>query len=61
LGVASRDEGSDTEFAVKFAWFDRHGHVARGGEVPLSVVAHMLEVAISEGGVRLGPAAPTTA
>jgi hypothetical protein len=61
LGIASWDDGSGTELAMKFAWFDRNGHVARGGGVPLSVVPQMLEVAISEGGLRLGPAAPTTA
>jgi hypothetical protein len=55
LGVASWDDGSNTEKSVKYTWFDRNGKVARGGEVPVAALPQMLEFAIRHGYLLLSP------
>lgn len=47
--------------AMKFAWRDKRGHVARGGEIPMEALPQMLEFAIREGGLRIGPVQPRAA
>jgi hypothetical protein len=46
LGIASWDDGDKTEFSVKYAWKDKNGKVARGGEFPVEVLPQALEFAI---------------
>lgn len=41
------------ETSVKFAWPDRNGKAARGGEVPPSVLPQLLDVAIRENLLRI--------
>ena len=38
LGVASWAKGDKTEKSVKFAWLDKNGKVARGGEFPVKAL-----------------------
>ena len=38
LGVASWDDGNRTAMSVKFAWFDKNGRAARGGEFPVEAL-----------------------
>lgn len=47
--------GSD-DMSAKFRWFDANGNPARGGEVPLSALPQMLEVAVKSGYVSLAEA-----
>lgn len=51
IGVASWDEvakgGSGKQLALKYAWRDKNGRVARGGEVPISVLPQCIEFAIA--------------
>jgi hypothetical protein len=55
IGVASWDEiakgGSGEQLALKYAWPDKNGRVARGGEVPLSVLPQCVEFAIATAAV----------
>jgi hypothetical protein len=53
LGVASWAKGDDSEKSVKFAWLDKNGKVARGGEFPVKALKQALEFAIRKGYVRL--------
>ena len=53
LGTASWDDGSGTAKSVKYAWFDKNGKVARGGEFPVEVLPQALDFAIRKGYVRL--------
>lgn len=51
IGVASWDEiakgGSGEHLALKYAWRDKNGRVARGGEVPMSVLPQCIEFAVA--------------
>ncbi len=49
LGVASWDDGSRTAMSVKFAWFDKTGKAARGGEIPVEALPQLLTFAIRKG------------
>ena len=53
LGIASWDDGSGTARSVKYAWFDKNGKVARGGELPVEALPQALEFAIRNGYLRL--------
>ena len=53
LGIASWDDGSGTARSVKFAWFDKNGKTARGGEFPVEALPQALEFAIRNGYIRL--------
>jgi len=53
LGIASWDDGKGTARSVKFAWFDKNGKVARGGEFPVEALPQALEFAIRNGYLRL--------
>lgn len=53
LGVASWAKGDKTAKSVKFAWLDKNGKVARGGEFPVEALAQALEFAIRKRYVRL--------
>jgi hypothetical protein len=53
LGIASWDDGDGTARSVKFAWFDKNGKVARGGEFPVDALPQVLEFAIRNGYLRL--------
>jgi hypothetical protein len=46
--------------SVKYGWYDKRGRISRGGEVPIEALPQMLEVAIREGGFKLGRLSPTT-
>jgi len=46
LGIASWDEGDESEKSVKYAWKNKNGHVARGGEIPVEVLPQALKFAI---------------
>jgi hypothetical protein len=48
---AGQSSWGDDDRSIKFAWFDKHGRVCRGGEVPAESVLQMLEVAIKQGDV----------
>ena len=52
LGIASWDDGDGTEKSAKYAWKDKNGHVARGGEVPVEALRQMLDFAIRCGYAR---------
>lgn len=54
LGIASWDDGSNTAKSVKYAWFDKNGRAARGGEFPVEALPQALEFAIRKGYVSLG-------
>jgi hypothetical protein len=41
--------------SVKYGWFDSRGRITRGGEVPIEALPQMMEVAIREGGLKVGP------
>ena len=58
LGVASWDDGSNTEKSVKFTWFDKNGRAVRGGEFPVDVLPQALTFAIQKGYLSLGPVEP---
>ena len=53
LGVASWAKGDQAVKSVKFAWLDKNGKVARGGEFPVEALAQALEFAIRKRYVRL--------
>ena len=53
LGTASWDDGTGTARSVKYAWFDKNGKVARGGEFPVEALPQALEFAIRNGYLRL--------
>jgi hypothetical protein len=53
LGVASWDDGTNTKKSVKFAWLDKNGKVARGGEFPVEALPQALDFAIRNGYVSL--------
>jgi len=53
LGIASWDDGSGTARSVKYAWFDKNGKAARGGELPVEALPQALEFAIRNGYLRL--------
>lgn len=53
LGVSSWDPDNPESKSIKFAWQDKNGRTARGGEVPVEVVPQMLEFAIREGYLTL--------
>lgn len=53
LGIASWDDGNGTARSVKFAWFDKNGKTARGGEFPVDALPQALEFAIRNGYLRL--------
>jgi len=53
LGIASWDDGTETARSVKYAWFDKNGKVARGGEFPVEALPQALESAIRNGYLRL--------
>ncbi len=51
IGVASWDEikkgGSGEKLALKYAWPDKNGRIARGGELPVSVLPQSIEFAVA--------------
>lgn len=51
IGVASWDEiakgGSGEQLALKYAWPDKNGRIARGGEIPLSVLPQCIEFVVA--------------
>jgi len=49
LGTASWDKGNGTEKSIKYAWFDRRGHVCRGGEFPIKVLLQAVRFAKRKG------------
>jgi hypothetical protein len=51
--VSSWDPDNPESKSIKFAWQDKNGRTARGGEVPVEVVPQMLEFAIREGYLTL--------
>ena len=53
LGVASWDEGNNTENSFKFTWFDKKGRAARGGEIPVEALPQAIDFAIRSGYLRL--------
>lgn len=53
LGIASWDDGTGTARSIKYAWFDKNGKVARGGEFPVEALPQALEFAIRNGYLRL--------
>jgi hypothetical protein len=53
LGVASWDGGSGTNHSFKYAWFDKNGRTARGGEIPVEALPQALDFAIRKGYVSL--------
>ena len=53
LGIASWDDGSETEKSVKFTWFTKDGKAARGGEFPVEALPQLLDFAIRKEYVSL--------
>ena len=53
IGQSSWD---DNEASIKYTWFDKRGHAARGGEVPIAALPQMFELAIREGYLTIGAA-----
>lgn len=53
LGVASWDEGKNSERSIKFTWFRQDGKAARGGEFPVEALPQALDFAIRKGYVSL--------
>lgn len=55
IGVASWDEvakgKSGEQLALKYAWPDKNGRIARGGEIPLSVLPQCIEFVVATGTV----------
>ena len=49
LGVASWDDGTKSAMSVKYAWLNKAGHVARGGEFPVEALPQALDFAIRMG------------
>jgi hypothetical protein len=52
IGRSSWDDG---DVSIKYAWFDKRGHVSRGGEVPIAALPQMFEFAIREGYLTISP------
>lgn len=52
LGIASWDDGDESEDSAKYTWFDKNNHAARGGEVPVEALPQMLDFAIRKGYIR---------
>lgn len=48
-GISSWDNGSNNSHSIKYTWFDKRGHVCRGGEVPVEALPQMAQVAIKNG------------
>ena len=44
FGIASWDDGSNTNYSVKLAWRDKSGKVCRGGEVPVDALPQMVGI-----------------
>jgi hypothetical protein len=55
LGIASWDDGHGEDKSAKWAWKDKNGHVARGGEVPVEALPEMLKYAIQWGYLKREP------
>lgn len=53
LGFASWDKGKRTARSVKFAWLDKNGKIARGGEFPVEALPQALDFAIRKGYISL--------
>jgi hypothetical protein len=53
LGIASWDDGDETERSVKYTWFDKNGKACRGGEIPLAALPQALDFAIRKGYITL--------
>ena len=53
LGVASWDDGTNSNMSVKFTWFSKDGKAARGGEFPVEALPQALDFAIRKGYVSL--------
>jgi hypothetical protein len=49
VGVASWDDGSETEFSAKFASRDRNGRVKRCGEIPITALPGLTALAMRNG------------
>ncbi len=60
IGVASWDEikkgGAGEQLALKYAWPDKNGRVARGGEIPMSALPQSIEFAVATGAVDVAQA-----
>lgn len=54
LGASSWDPDNPGSKSAKFAWRDKNGRVARGGEVPIEALPQMLDFAIRKGYLTLG-------
>jgi hypothetical protein len=50
-GIASWDDPKEGHWwkSVKFTWFNKLGHAARGGEVPVQALVDMLVFALEKG------------
>lgn len=59
LGVASWDTGDNLSKSVKYAWPDKNGNIARGGEVPVNALPQMIDFAIRERYINLDFKKPT--
>jgi hypothetical protein len=53
VGVASWDDGTGIARSVKYAWFDKNGKAAWGGDFPVEALPQALEFAIRNGYLRL--------
>lgn len=53
LGVASWDDGTNSNMSVKFTWFRKDKKAARGGEFPVEALPQALDFAIRKGYVSL--------
>jgi len=49
LGVA---QWNNAEKSVKYAWLDKNGKVARGGEIPVKALRQALDFAIRKGYIK---------
>ncbi len=52
LGVASWADGNNAVKSVKYAWPDKNGKVARGGEIPVKALRQAYEFAIQKGYIK---------
>ena len=53
LGIASWDDGSNSNRSVKFAWLSKDGKVSRGGKFPVEALLQALDFAIRKGYISL--------
>lgn len=53
LGIASRDDGSNTAKSVKYTWFDKNEEASRWGGLPVENLHQALDFAIRNGYVSL--------